>query len=427
MRIEFISTGDEVLCGQIDDTNATWLSQFFANQGLAVTRRSTVADDLFELVSVITEAAQRADIVIVNGGLGPTQDDLSAEAFAQALGESLEYKQPWLDAMAEKYTRMNLQMTDNNRKQALLPMSATIIDNPVGTACGFQGQLFKAQVYFTPGVPHEFKTMVQVPLWQDIQQRFEVDNNITCERFFTFGCSESNLADELKALDEIADIHLGFRASLPYLEVKLTGPKGPLLETACEQLVAILQDRLVYRGNTTMAAQLQTEMIAKGLRLALAESCTGGLVANNLIKEPGSSAYVDRALVTYSYQAKQQLLGVDEHLLERQGAVNKTVAAQMAEGVLRQSSADIAISTTGVAGPEEELTPSGESLPPGRVCFGFSVRSPSGAVQTQVLECQFRFRSREQVRKMAAAFALDLLRRHLTELPVSGGQNYILV
>lgn len=420
--IDFISTGDEVLTGEIDDTNASWLSQFFLDQGLLLSRRYTVADDLNELVSVFEECSQRADIVVVNGGLGPTEDDLSAEALAQVLKQPLVMFDAWVAQMREKYQRMNHAMSKANLKQALLPKSVDIIDNPVGTACGFKVKHNRAMFYFTPGVPHEFKTMLKGEVWPDIYGRFNHLTTKEVKRFFTYGFSESDLVDYLKPLQLPANITLGYRAAMPFIEIKLTAAAGPALDEKCVLLKQLLGDRLLYCDHSSLAAEIQRLMVEQKKTLALAESCTGGMVASTLVAQAGSSAYFDRGFVTYTGVAKRQQLDVPQVLLDSDGAVSESVAAAMAQGALRHSNADIAVSVTGVAGPDDDVSPAGDVLPKGRVIFALAVKGQD----TIVVPSQFRFRSRNQVREMASTFALDIIRRHLLGLPVKSGLSYVL-
>ena len=420
--IDFISTGDEVMTGEIDDTNASWVSQFLLEQGLLLSRRYTVSDNLDELVAVFSECSRRADIVIVNGGLGPTEDDRSAEALGISIGQPLVMFDDWVQQMRAKYLRLNRVMSPANLKQALLPQGIEIIDNLVGTACGFQVKHRRAMFYFTPGVPHELKTMLRGNIWSDLTTRFNLPPRQEVRKFFTYGYGESDLVEILQPLQLPSTIILGYRAAMPFIEIKLTAAAGPELNAKCVQLQQLLGERLLYCGDSSLAAEIQRMMIAAGKTLALAESCTGGLAASTLIAEAGSSAYFDRSFVTYSWAAKCEQLGVVLSELEQFGAVSETVAAAMAVGVLSKCTADVALSITGVAGPNDDVTPAGELLPKGRVIFSLAVRGG----RTTTLVCQFRYRSRTQIRQMAATFALDMLRRYLSGLPIKSDLNYIL-
>ena len=197
LKVEMLSTGDEVLHGQIVDTNAAWLADFFFHQGLPLSRRNTVGDNLDDLVTILRERSQHADVLIVNGGLGPTSDDLSALAAATAKGEGMVLHEAWLKEMERYFHERGRVMAPSNRKQAELPASAEFINNPVGTACGFAVQLNRCLMFFTPGVPSEFKVMVEHEILPRLRERFSLPQPPVCLRLTTFGRSESDLAQSL--------------------------------------------------------------------------------------------------------------------------------------------------------------------------------------------------------------------------------------
>lgn len=194
INVEMLSTGDEVLHGQIIDTNAAWLADLFFEQGLPLTRRNTVGDNLESLVNVLRERSEHADVLIVNGGLGPTSDDLSALAAATAKGEGLVLHEEWLAQMERFFSERGRVMAPSNRKQAEIPASAELVDNPVGTACGFAITLNRCLMFFTPGVPSEFKVMVEQQILPRLRERFTLPEPPLCLRLTTFGRSESDLA-----------------------------------------------------------------------------------------------------------------------------------------------------------------------------------------------------------------------------------------
>ena len=197
INVEMLSTGDEVLHGQIIDTNAAWLADLFFEQGLPLTRRNTVGDNLESLVNVLRERSEHADVLIVNGGLGPTSDDLSALAAATAKGEGLVLHEEWLAQMERFFSERGRVMAPSNRKQAEIPASAELVDNPVGTACGFAITLNRCLMFFTPGVPSEFKVMVEQQILPRLRERFTLPEPPLCLRLTTFGRSESDLAQSL--------------------------------------------------------------------------------------------------------------------------------------------------------------------------------------------------------------------------------------
>ncbi|NQZ49757.1 MAG: CinA family nicotinamide mononucleotide deamidase-related protein [Moritella sp.] len=407
MRIEFISTGDEVLSGQIVDTNAAWISQYFFHQGRQFTRRHTVADDLDSLVDIITETSHRADVVIMNGGLGPTSDDLSAEAAAKAMGVPLSLSQEWYDHLVTKYAKSNRTLSVSDEKQAWLPQGSDVVDNPVGTACGFSFQFNRARFYFTPGVPSEFKHMVTEQILPDIQQRFTPVTIPTLIKIKTFGISESVLNERLAALSLPQSITLGFRVDFPTVEVKLLSIVQADLAKARERVLAELGEFVLFEGDYSFAQYLQTIILEKGQTLSLAESCTGGLIASELIAVAGSSGYLDSSHVTYSNESKSRLVNVDKMTIVNHGAVSIEVAAEMAEGARFNAGVDFGIAVSGIAGPGG----GSEEKPVGTVAFALASKTHT---YSQLLFIP-RW-SRQGIRTVALYVALDMLRRELLGL-----------
>lgn len=284
INVEMLSTGDEVLYGQIVDTNAAWLADFLFEQGLPLSRRNTVGDKLDDLVSILRERSTQADVLIVNGGLGPTSDDLSALAAATAKGESLVLHEPWLAQMEKFFKERGRVMAPSNRKQAEIPASAEFIDNPVGTACGFAIKLNRCLIFFTPGVPSEFKVMVQQEILPRLRARFDIPEPPLCLRLTTFGRSESDLAQSLDHLTLPAGVSMGYRSSMPIIELKLTGPASDrqAMEDLWPEVKKVAGDSLIFEGTEGLPKQLARALQDKQLSLTLSEQFTGGLLALEL-------------------------------------------------------------------------------------------------------------------------------------------------
>ena len=284
LNVEMLSTGDEVLHGQIVDTNAAWLADFFFNQGLPLTRRHTVGDDLDALVAILRERSEQADVLIVNGGLGPTSDDLSALAAATAKGEGLILHPEWLDTMTRFFAERGRPMAESNRKQAEIPASAEMINNPVGTACGFAIQLNRCLMFFTPGVPSEFKVMVEQEILPRLRQRFTLPEPPVCLRLTTFGRSESELAQSLNPLTLPPGVVMGYRSSMPIIELKLTGPaeQRDAMLALWPEVRKVAGDSLIFEGTEGLPAQIARSLQERQLSLTLSEQFTGGLLALQL-------------------------------------------------------------------------------------------------------------------------------------------------
>lgn len=290
LNVEMLSTGDEVLHGQITDTNAAWLANFFFEQGLPLTRRNTVGDRLDDLVSILRERSEHADVLIVNGGLGPTSDDLSALAAATAKGEGLVLHEAWLTHMESFFNDRGRVMAPSNRKQAEIPASAEFIDNPVGTACGFAVKLNRCLMFFTPGVPSEFKVMVEQEILPRLRERFTLPEPPLCLRLTTFGRSESDLAQSLDHLKLPEGVSMGYRSSMPIIELKLTGPatqKAAML-AAWPEVQRVAGENLIFEGTEGLPAQIARCLNERQLSLTLSEQFTGGLLALQLSRENAS-------------------------------------------------------------------------------------------------------------------------------------------
>lgn len=280
IRVEMLATGDEVLHGQIVDTNAAWLAEVLFQHGLPMTSRQTVGDDLNELVTVLTERSKIADVLIVNGGLGPTSDDLSAQAAAKAAGVDLVMHEEWLAKMEAFFAGRGRKMADSNRKQAEIPRGAEMLDNPVGTACGFALELNRCWIFFTPGVPSEYKVMVEQQILPRLKARFSLPEPPVCLRMTTFGRGESDLASEIEPLPLPEGVVMGYRASMPIIELKLNGPASrlPEMQQFWQQVREIAGESMIFEGTEGLPAQLSRRLKAEGYQLAISEQLTAGLL-----------------------------------------------------------------------------------------------------------------------------------------------------
>ena len=417
MKIEIISTGDELITGQVLDTNANWLCQQLFSHGLQPTRLHTVADKLDDLVTLFNEASQRSDLVLVNGGLGPTSDDLSAQAAAQAMDVPLELNQDWLTTMEQKFAARGRVMASSNIKQAMLPQGADVVDNPNGTACGFSFVFNQARFYFTPGVPHEFKLMFSSLIWPDIAARYALTNQLSQYKITTFGLGESAIDQLISDVPIPPSLHLGYRTASPEIEVKLIGSDLELIAHTAANIEAKLASYVLYTSaqGKSLAETIQALMLKQHATLALAESCTGGMIASNLVAVAGSSAYLDRAMVTYSNQAKQDLVNVKSATLAAHGAVSIATAIEMAQGAQANANSDYGLAVTGVAGPSGGSA----SKPVGTVAFALA--TPDRTFSQMLL---LPGKDRTMTRKIAATIALDMLRRHLLGASVYGEYEF---
>ncbi|MCK8046292.1 CinA family nicotinamide mononucleotide deamidase-related protein [Shewanella sp. 1CM18E] len=407
MKLEMICTGEEVLAGQIVDTNAAWFASTMMEHGIECQRRVTVGDRLEDLVSVFEERSHHADIILVNGGLGPTSDDLSTEAMAITKGEVLVENSVWRDRLEDWFTRNGRVMAESNLKQALLPASALMIDNPVGTACGFAVKHNRAWFFFTPGVPFEFKQMVVEQFIPFVKQHFDITGDVALRKYLTLGQGESALADELEKIELPAGMTLGYRTSMPHIEIKLFARGKTVigqLDKVEAQIRFLLGNALVADEKKSLAEEIHSLMVGTGLTISIAESCTGGMIASQLIDFPGSSSYLDHGLVTYSNESKVKVLGVKAETLDDHGAVSIATVEEMAKGVRAILDSDYALATSGIAGPGGGT----DEKPVGTVALALATK---GGVYSQMIKLPRR--SRDLVRSLSTAVAFDMLRREL--------------
>jgi nicotinamide-nucleotide amidase len=407
MQLEMISTGEEVLSGQITDTNASWFSNEMMNLGIELQRRSTIGDRLDDLVSLFIERSREADLIIVNGGLGPTSDDLSAEAMARAAGVTLVEHQEWRRHLEDWFARRGREMPASNLKQCMIPEGSVLVDNPSGSAPGFRMKLNRAWLFFTPGVPSEFKPMVMNEFIPFLQATFDAGMSVQLHKLVTIGHGESSLADQIKDLTVPAGITLGYRPSPPHVEIKVFARGNEAIRAMPGWLDALrrkIGTAIVTERFASIAEEVHTLMLESGATLALAESCSGGMLGSQLVEFPGSSNYLQHSIVSYSNAAKEQVLGVSSDTLETFGAVSRQTALAMARGARRLLDSDFALSITGIAGPDG----GSDAKPVGTVAIALADRE-----YCWVRVVRLSQRSRTLVRVMSCAIALDMLRRRL--------------
>src|SRR5580658_6834294 len=306
MRIEILCTGDEVLTGKIVNTNFSYMAQKLEDVGLSVYWGTTVGDDRDALLSAFKLAGERADAVIVNGGLGPTVDDLSQEIAAQAAGVELVLHEEWLAKMESFFSRRSRIMPPNNRKQAMLPATAEMIDNPIGTACGFAVDIGKARFFFTPGVPRELRRMLEEQILPRLLARAGVQTVIHLKRFHSYGIGESHADALLQGLEALApdgSVKLGFRAHYPQLETKLAvrGDDEADIDRKLAPVVAEVRKRLgnfiLAEDDDTLEGVILKALAARDGSLTLVETFTGGQMAARIAPLPGAEKVFRRGIV----------------------------------------------------------------------------------------------------------------------------------
>jgi nicotinamide-nucleotide amidase len=413
MRIEIICTGDEVLTGKIVNTNFGYMTQKLEDVGLSVAWETTVGDDRESLLLAFQLAGARADAVIVNGGLGPTVDDLSQEIAAQAAGVDLVLDEAWVTRMEEFFRRRSRVMPPNNRKQAMLPATAELLDNPVGTACGFALDIGKARFYFTPGVPRELRRMLEEQIIPRLLARSGQQTAIFLKRFHSYGLGESHVDALLTGVDALVpdgSVKLGFRAHYPQLETKLA-VRGADMEDIRRKLAPVEREVRKRLGNFILGEDDQTlegvilgELGGRQASLALVETFTSGQIAARLAHLPGAEKAFRRGVVARDLGEVHAAVGLDgAAVLE----ITRETAEVVAAAARRQSGATHALAVLVDLDDGPDRVDLGAT-----VCLAVAAESDVASRKSRIVG------GREWVRLGAVELGMDCLRRYLQGLPV---------
>ncbi len=415
MGAELLTIGTELLLGQIVDTNASWMSQRLAEAGIDVFFKSTVGDNWDRIEAAIRLALTRADILIMTGGLGPTEDDLTRDVLAAVLGRPLRLDPDVLAQIEARFARRRIPMAENNRKQAMVPAGAEVLNNPRGTAPGLFCRMDGKAVVCMPGVPSEMKPMLLEQVIPRLRDSFGIASRIVSRVLKTCGISESMLDEKIgDYFRTMENPTIGVLAHAGEIHIRLTckGDDAATITAQLDALEAKLRDRLgpliFGRDDEKLEAVVGQLLRERGATLAVAESFTGGLVASRITDVSGSSDYFERGVVAYSAEAKQHVLGVSAETITAHGLVSLETARAMAAGVRRGAGTTFGLSTTGVAGP----TGGTPDKPVGLVCVGLAWEGGEIAREFRLLG------DREQVKYRGAQMALEMLRRHLLGIPM---------
>ena len=415
-RAAIIAVGSEMLTPSKVDTNSLFITEQLNLIGIQVAFKTVVGDDRGDLELAVREALARVDLLICCGGLGPTDDDLTRVVVADVLQRPLVEDESITARIRERFERRSLQMPEINRRQAMVPAGGRIIPNPNGTAPGLWIEDVDRLVLLLPGPPRELKPMMTALVEGPLRERAGGGMALVRRAIRITGRSESHVDEAMQPLyaewsRAAIPISATILASLGQIELHLTAccasrpDAEAALDAAVERVKAVMGLHVYSTDGRAMEEVLGAMLLERKLWIAVAESCTGGLIASRLTDVPGSSRYVERGVVSYSNAAKTELLGVPEETIASHGAVSEPVASAMAEGIRTRSRVDIGIGVTGIAGPDGG-TP---EKPVGMVCI-----AASSAAGTRVRT--FRFvGGREMVKFQASQAALDMVRRMLIE------------
>jgi nicotinamide-nucleotide amidase len=415
MRIEIICTGDEVLTGKIVNTNFSYMAQKLEDFGLSVAWGTIVGDDREELLAAFRLSSERADAVIVNGGLGPTVDDLSQEIAARAAGVELVLNEDWLQRMEDFFRRRNRVMSENNRKQAMLPTTAEILDNPIGTACGFALDIGKARFFFTPGVPRELRRMLEEQIIPRLLARSGTPTAIHLKRFHSYGLGESHVDQLLAGVEELVpdgSVKLGFRTHYPQIETKLTVRGADMAEIAGKlapveaEVRRRLGNFIIAEDHQTLEGVVLAALAAKEGSLAIVETFTAGQIAGRIAHLPGAEKVFRRGLVARDPAEIAATLGLDGGLIS--GEMSRETAEAVAQAAREETGATHALAV---------LIEVDDG--PDRIDFGGSIHLAIAAKERIESRRSRIYGGRDWVRLGAVELGLDCLRRYLLDLPVT--------
>lgn len=408
MKLNLLMTGNELMSGVTVDSNSALIARLLEPLNLRVRSKLAIGDDLEHLCAEISRLAGMSEVLIVNGGLGPTSDDLTAEALARVAGVPLVESAAAMAHLESWCGRRGLALNAANRKQAFLPQGAELIPNRVGSAVGFRLRYRGCEIVCTPGPPGELRPMLEEHILPWLAAQYPTREPVVITRFQLFGIGESSLQELIsrEMPDWPPDVELGFRAGAPLLELKVSSfsEAAQPARIACEErLRTVLADHLIGMGDVTLPSSVVGLLAARGEHVALAESCTGGLIASLLTEVAGASRVFEAGYVVYANRIKERALGVSHATLEAHGAVSEQVVREMAEGALRESGAEHALAVSGIAGPDGG-TP---GKPVGTVWVAWG---RAGNIRARELYFPV---ARKLFQTMVAATALDLLRRDL--------------
>ncbi|MBR5105845.1 MAG: competence/damage-inducible protein A [Alistipes sp.] len=406
MKATIITIGDEILIGQILDTNSRYISQALNTHGIVVAERTSIGDDRTQIVETLDRALSQSEIVIITGGLGPTKDDITKHTLCDYFGSTLYYNETEAEHIRTMLEARNIAFNELNRGQAMVPECCTVLHNAHGTAPGMWFERAGRVAISLPGVPFEMQHLINDEVMPRLKTRFEL-REIVHRTMITFGIAESSLAEKIEKWEEALPdyLHLAYLPAPNVVRLRLSAYEidgkevRQEIDFLFEKLREIIPNNIAGFEEASVEELVHNILINRGLKLAVAESCTGGVIASKFTAQAGASAYFQCGVVSYSNESKNEVLGVPMADIEQYGAVSESVAKAMAQGVRAISSADFAISTTGIAGP----TGGSAEKPVGTVWIGIATPEKCFAV------CKNCGTDRSQIISRATAYAIAML------------------
>ena len=406
MKATIITIGDEILIGQILDTNSRYISRALNAHGIVVAERTSIGDDRTQIVETLDRALSQSEVVIITGGLGPTKDDITKHTLCDYFGSTLRYDETEAEHIRTLLAVRNIAFNDLNRGQAMVPECCTVLHNAHGTAPGMWFEQNGRVVVSLPGVPFEMQHLIDEEVMPRLKARFEL-REIVHRTMITFGIAESILAERIAKWEEALPdyIRLAYLPAPNVVRLRLSAYEVEgkevrhEIDNLFEELRSIIPDNIAGFEEASVEELVHNILINRGLTLATAESCTGGAIASKFTAQAGASAYFLCGVVSYSNESKNSVLGVEMSDITQFGAVSEQVAKAMAQGAKGVSGADFAISTTGIAGP----TGGSKEKPVGTVWIGVATPEKCYAV------CKNCGTDRSQIVSRATAYAIAML------------------
>jgi nicotinamide-nucleotide amidase len=413
MKVHILTIGDEILIGQTVDTNSAWMGQQLNLIGAEIIEITSVRDEANAIKGGLDHAKRNADVVLMTGGLGPTKDDITKKVIADYFGVDLRFDQPAYDRIVRIFERLGRMITDNHRQQCMVPENATLLPNKMGTAPGMwmeeEGKVFVSM----PGVPYEMQYLMENEVMPRIKERF-TSSPIVHRTLLTAGVGETYLAELVKDFEAGLPPHisLAYLPNLGLVKMRLTGrgsDEAALvkeLDVLKAKMYDLVEDHVFGEGSDTLAAALGRLCLEKGVKIATAESCTGGLVGHEITKITGASQYFEGGLIVYSYDLKTKFLGVEEATLNNFGAVSEETVKEMVKGTLERLGVDVAVAISGIAGPGGGT----EEKPVGTVWLAVGSK---GEIQTHKLQLG---KDREKNIAFSANYAMFMLYKYVKSI-----------
>lgn len=410
MKAEIITIGDELLIGQTIDTNSAWMGAELSKIGFDIHRRTSVHDKRKEIIDILTEAEKRSQVVLVTGGLGPTSDDITKHTLCEFFSTRLISDKTVLEMIQEMMNRRNIPMNENNRRQAEVPESCRILFNERGTAPGMWFEKNDTIFISMPGVPYEMKNIMEIHVLPELKKRF-TEQVIIHKNIMTYGTPEAKLAEILHEFEENlpAEIKLAYLPASGIIKLRLTATGNDYknlagsIDRSVEKLYGIIPESIYGEDEETLEMVIAKILINNNKTMCTAESCTGGMISEMIISNPGSSQYFKGSVIAYDNSVKVKLLGVGEEVIQNNGAVSEIVVRQMAENARRIFNSDFSVATSGIAGPDGGT----KEKPVGTVWIAVSSEKITTAVKYT-----FGNERRNNIHRFSLS-AINLLRMHL--------------